>query len=79
MRIAIVTTHPPSKGSLNEYAYHFIRFLKTKVETVKEVVLLLDELPEGQEYSSEQNPAQVPVRSVPCWKFNAMDNVLRIR
>lgn len=79
MRIAIVTTHPPSKGSLNEYAYHFIRFLKTKVETVKEVVLLLDELPERQEYSLEQNPAQVPVRSVPCWKFNAMDNVLRIR
>lgn len=79
MRIAIVTTHPPSKGSLNEYAFHFIRFLKTKTENVSEIILLLDELPEGQEYSSEQNPAQVPVRSVPCWKFNAMDNALRIR
>ena len=79
MRIAIVTAYPPSKSSLNEYAFHFIRFLKTKVENVTEIVLLLDELPEGQEYSSEQNPAQVPVRSVPCWKFNAMDNIFRIR
>lgn len=78
MRIAIITTHPPSKGSLNEYAYHFIRFLKTKVENVEEIVLLLDELPEGEEYSSEQNQAQVPVRSVPCWKFNAIDNIARI-
>ena len=79
MRIAIVTTHPPSKGSLNEYAYHFVRFLKTKTETVEEIVLLLDELPQGEEYSPEQDPAQVPVRSVPCWSFNAMDNIFRIR
>lgn len=79
MRIAIVTTHPPSKGSLNEYAFHFVRFLKTKVEHVQEIVLLLDELPEDQTYSMEQNQAQVPVQSLPCWKFNAMDNILRIR
>lgn len=79
MRIAIITTHPPSTGSLNEYAFHFIRFLKTKIENVSEVILLLDELPQGQEYSSEQDQTQVPVRSVPCWKFNAMDNVFRIR
>lgn len=79
MRIAIITTHPPSKGSLNEYAFHFVRFLKTKVETVKEIILLLDELPEGQAYPSEQEQTHVPVRSVPCWSFNAMDNIVRIR
>jgi glycosyltransferase involved in cell wall biosynthesis len=79
MRIAIITTHPPSKGSLNEYAFHFIRFLKTKTMSVQEVILLLDELPEGQTYSMEQDSAQVPVRCVPCWQFNAVDNILRIR
>ena len=79
MRIAIVTAHPPSRSSLNEYAYHFVRFLKTKVEHVEEIVLLLDELPEGQTYPSEQNQAEVPVRNVPCWNFNALDNALRIR
>lgn len=79
MRIAIVTTHPPSKGSLNEYAFHFVRFLKTKSESVKEIILLLDELPEGNSYSIAQEQNEVPVRCVPCWKFGAMDNILRIR
>src|SRR6185436_4096167 len=79
MRIAIVTTHPPSKNSLNEYAYHFVRFLKTKVENVEEVILLLDELPEGQSYSFMQEPNEVPVRCVPCWKFGALNNILTIR
>jgi len=79
MRIAIVTTHPPSKGSLNEYAFHFVRFLKTKVENVKEIILLVDELPEGETYSIGQNQNEVPIRCVPCWKFGAMDNILRIR
>jgi glycosyltransferase involved in cell wall biosynthesis len=79
MRIAIVTTHPPSKGSLNEYAYHFVRFLRLKVENVSEVILLVDELPEGQTYPSEQELGSVPVRFVACWKFGAWNNALRIR
>ncbi|MFN8412031.1 MAG: glycosyltransferase [Anaerolineales bacterium] len=79
MRIAIVTTYPPSKGSLNEYGFHFIRFLKTKVEHVKEIVLLVDELPEGETYSLGQEQGEVPIRCVPCWKFGAMNNILRIR
>ena len=79
MRIAIVTTHPPSKGSLNEYAFHFVRFLKTKIEHVSEIVLLVDELPGGESYSITQNQDQVPIRCVPCWKFGAIDNILRIR
>ena len=78
MRIAMVTTHPPSKGSLNEYAFHFVRFLKTKVENVNEIILLLDELPQGASYTFEQAQDQVPIRCVPCWKFGAMDNLLRI-
>ena len=79
MRIAIVTTHPPSKGSLNEYAFHFTRFLQTKTETVEEVILLVDELAEGQVYLHEADPTQVPVRFMPCWKFNAMDNLWHIK
>ena len=79
MRIAIITTHPPSKGSLNEYAFHFIRFLKTKAENVKEVILLVDELPDGVSYAMAQNHNEVPVRFVPCWKFGAANNILRIR
>jgi glycosyltransferase involved in cell wall biosynthesis len=79
IRIAIVTTHPPSKGSLNEYAFHFVRFLKTKVENVKEIILLVDELPAGESYSFTHEQDMVPIRCVPCWKFGAMDNLFRIR
>ena len=46
LRLAIVTTHPPGSGSLNEYAYHFVRFLRQKAE-VSEIILLPDELPAG--------------------------------
>ena len=79
IRIAIVTTHPPSKGSLNEYAFHFVRFLKTKVENVKEIILLVDELPAGESYSFTHEQDMAPIRCVPCWKFGAMDNLFRIR
>ena len=56
MRIAIVTTHPPGQGSLNEYAYHFIRFLRQKPE-VNEIILLADELPSGQQYKFSYFPS----------------------
>lgn len=91
MRIAIVTTHPPGQGSLNEYAYHFVRFLRQKPE-VNEIILLADELPPGQQYdfAPERSngskagdadlapPIGAPVRVVPCWRFGAWNNALRI-
>lgn len=79
MRIAMVTTHPPSKGSLNEYGYHFVRYLRLKADTISELTLLVDELPTGGEYGLETAAGSVPVKIVPCWKFGAWDNALRIR
>jgi glycosyltransferase involved in cell wall biosynthesis len=77
-RLAIVTTHPPGKGSLNEYAYHFVRFLRQKGE-IGEIILLPDELPPGQTYRFEAHPGHAPVRVIPCWSFGAKDNAWRIR
>lgn len=79
MRIAIVTPYPPSAGSLNEYAFHFIRFLRQKPE-VKEIFVLTDELPDGQAYptTADVQPGVSPLRIVPCWRFGALDNALRI-
>ena len=71
MRIALVSTYPPSKGSLNEYAFHFVNHLRQKPE-VSEVIILADELPEGQSYSSD-------LHIVPCWRFGAWNNPWRIR
>ncbi|MFZ5878772.1 MAG: glycosyltransferase [Chloroflexota bacterium] len=79
MHIAMVTTHPPSKGSLNEYGYHFVRFLRLKADMISELTLLVDELPTGGEYALETAAGSVPVKIVPSWKFGALDNALRIR
>ncbi len=49
LHIAVITTYPPGKGSLNEYAYHFIRSLRKKEEVTK-LTLLTDELPAGESY-----------------------------
>lgn len=79
IRVAVVTTHPPGKGTLNEYAYHFVRFLRQKPE-VSEVILLVDDLPPGGQYPSDDNDAEAvaPLRFVPCWRFGAWNNALRI-
>lgn len=78
LRLAIVTTHPPGKGSLNEYAYHFVRFLRQK-EEVGELFLLVDELPEGGTYAFDEQPHLAPVHVVPCWRFGGKNNPVRIR
>jgi glycosyltransferase involved in cell wall biosynthesis len=77
LKIALVTTYPPGKGSLNEYAYHFVRFLRQKQE-VRELVLLVDELPAGEEYPKFEKDEYAPTRIIPCWKFEAKNNALRI-
>lgn len=79
MRIALVTTYPPSTGSLNEYAYHFVRWLRQK-EEVTEVILLTDDRVASQACESEkgQESSHAPVRIVPCWRLGAWSNPLRI-
>jgi len=32
LRLGLVTTYPPGSGSLNEYAYHFVRAFNKKQE-----------------------------------------------
>jgi glycosyltransferase involved in cell wall biosynthesis len=79
MRIAIITAHPPSVGSLNEYGFHFVRFLRQKPE-VSEILLLCDELPIGQRYPDDDpgGRSAAALRFQPCWRFGALDNPLRI-
>lgn len=72
LRIAVITPHPPGTGTLNEYGYHFVRYLRQK-PNVKEVIALVDELPAGQHYAPEPK-----LRFVPCWRFDALGNVARI-
>jgi glycosyltransferase involved in cell wall biosynthesis len=75
LRVAVVTTHPPSMGTLNEYGFHFVKALRQKPE-VKELILLVEELPDNQQYNFDDGGAPVSIRQ--CWRFNALNNATRI-
>jgi len=90
LRIALITTYPPGTGSLNEYAFHFVRAFRKKPE-VAEMVLLVDELPAGQHYSDNQvkedataaaatsaSADLAPLRFIPCWRFNSLGTLWRL-
>jgi len=77
MKIAIVTTYPPSKGTLNEYAYHFVDALASKSE-VQEIFLLVDECTSCKETIHFQGDQNKRVSILPSWRFNALDNTMRI-
>jgi len=77
VHIALITTYPPSSGSLNEYAYHFVNALRQKPE-VEHLTILADVLPDGAEYPPMTEPG-VPTDIFGCWRFGAWDNALRIQ
>lgn len=82
LRLGIVTTYPPGTGSLNEYAFHFVRAFSRK-EEVTDLCLLVDELPPGKSYATEtadQEGTAIKARMqfVPCWRFNGWGNWWRI-
>ena len=75
MKLAIVTAYPPSKVTLNEYAYHLVKHFRQHGE-VTEVVLLTDVMPEEADVTFEEDGCNVSV--VPCWRFNSYTNVFSI-
>jgi len=76
MKIAIVSPYPPSKGTLNEYAYHLVEQFKTKAE-VTEIILVTDKLPQGESYPNF--PDADNIKMIDAWEFNDMKNALKIR
>lgn len=82
LRLALVTTYPPGVGSLNEYAFHFVRAFSKKQE-VTDLYLLVDELPPGKSYGAEETEPGEAQRNarlhfIPCWRFNGLTNLWRI-
>lgn len=94
LRVAMITTYPPGTGSLNEYAFHFVRAFRKKAE-VAEMILLVDELPAGKQYEDvlpealptvDADASTVPLeneqiaslRFLPCWRFNSLSNLWRL-
>jgi glycosyltransferase involved in cell wall biosynthesis len=70
LRVALVSPHPPSRVTLNEYGYHLLRALVGRDE-IAEVVLLHDDI-DGQ----LTVPDKVTTRA--AWRFNSLANPFRL-
>ena len=72
MKLAIVTSYPPSKVTLNEYAYHLVKSFRTQ-EEITELILLTDETPNSKELNFTEKGCKITVKE--CWKFNSYKNI----
>jgi glycosyltransferase involved in cell wall biosynthesis len=75
MKLAIVTAYPPSKVTLNEYAYHLVKSFRQKDE-ITELILLTDKTLEEKDIHFKQDGCKISI--VECWKFNSYLNVLSV-
>lgn len=75
IKLAIVSPYPPSKNTLNEYAYHLVEQFKVKHE-ISEIVIITDDLPEGNDSYREFEKDKVTIR--PVWKFNSLFSIKNI-
>jgi glycosyltransferase involved in cell wall biosynthesis len=75
MKLAIVTSYPPSKVTLNEYAFHLVKHFRQHQE-VTELILLTDVHVNEAEIDFKEEGCKVRVQT--CWKFNSYANLFSI-
>ena len=75
MKLAIVTAYPPSKVTLNEYAYHLVKSFRQS-KKVTELILLTDQTPEERDLNFTEIGCHVNLQE--CWKFNSYTNIINV-
>nr|WP_321227090.1 glycosyltransferase [uncultured Psychroserpens sp.] len=75
MKLAIVTAYPPSKVTLNEYAYHLVKHFRQK-ESITEIVLLTDKTEGAKEITFTEDGCKITVKE--CWTFNSYANIINV-
>ncbi|ULC60344.1 glycosyltransferase [Flaviramulus sp. BrNp1-15] len=75
MKLAIVTAYPPSKVTLNEYAYHLVKHFRQK-EDITEIVLLTDKTDGEKDIEFDEAGCKITIRE--CWAFNSYTNILNV-
>jgi len=75
MKLAIVTAYPPSKVTLNEYAFHLVKSFRQN-RKVTELILLTDETLGKKEVNFTENGCKITV--IECWKFNSYSIVYNV-
>ncbi|TCP23295.1 glycosyltransferase involved in cell wall biosynthesis [Tenacibaculum skagerrakense] len=75
MKLAIVTAYPPSKVTLNEYAYHLVKSFR-KNEKITEIVLLTDKTTDAKDIEFSEAGCKITIKE--CWEFNSYTNVFSV-
>ena len=75
MRLAIVTAYPPSKITLNEYAYHLVKQFRKK-QDITELILLTDKTEGLKDIAFLEAGCKITVKE--CWAFNSYKNLLSV-
>lgn len=75
MKLAIVTAYPPSKVTLNEYAYHLVKHFRQN-QNITELVLLTDTTKGEKDISFTEDGCKITVKE--CWTFNSYLNIVKV-
>lgn len=75
MKLAIVTAYPPSKVTLNEYAYHLVKHFRQN-EAITEIVLLTDTTAGKKDIEFTEVGCKITVKA--CWSFNSYTTILSV-
>ena len=75
MKLAIVTAFPPSKVTLNEYAYHLVKHFRQK-EDITEIILLTDKTKGEKDISYTEKGCKITIKE--CWEFNSYANIINV-
>ncbi|MFD0835315.1 glycosyltransferase [Mariniflexile aquimaris] len=75
MKLAILTAYPPSKVTLNEYAYHLVKHFRQK-EEVTELILLTDKTEGEKDLEFTEAGCKITVKE--CWEFNSYTNLFKV-
>ncbi|PIA78507.1 glycosyl transferase family 1 [Gaetbulibacter sp. 4G1] len=75
MKLAIVTAYPPSKVTLNEYAYHLVKHFRQK-EDITEIVLLTDRTEGEKDINFAEAGCKITIKE--CWTFNSYKNIYSV-
>ncbi|CAA0171110.1 glycosyltransferase [Tenacibaculum maritimum] len=75
MKLAIITAYPPSKVTLNEYAYHLVKSFHQN-KKITELILLTDKTSKQREVDFSEKGCKITVME--CWEFNSYLNIFTI-
>jgi glycosyltransferase involved in cell wall biosynthesis len=75
MKLAIVTAYPPSKVTLNEYAYHLVKQFRQN-QNVTELILLTDKTEGNKDLKFTEAGCMITVKE--CWSFNSYKNIFSV-